>query len=179
MKGVSWLGSSQGLLLVTVAAASFLIARRHVREAALIALAFAGAELLSSVLKVDFDRPRPSFADPVVPQAGGYSFPSGHATASMAVYGALAYFALTTLHGSRRLRAACAVSLLLLVAAIGFSRLYLGEHFPSDVIGGWCVALVWTAILVLVLFPPGHRRPGWELRSSEREARRVWPASGA
>jgi undecaprenyl-diphosphatase len=161
MEGVSWLGSSQGLLLVTIAAASAFFARHHMREAALVALAFAGAELLFSVLKVEFARPRPSLANPVVPQDSGYSFPSGHATASMAVYGALAYLALTTVRGSRRIRVACAAGALLLVAAIGFSRLYLGKHFPSDVIGGWCVASAWVAILVLLLFPPGHRQPDW------------------
>jgi membrane-associated phospholipid phosphatase len=159
MEGVSWLGSSQGLLLVTIAAASFLVARRHLREAALVALAFAGGELLYSLLKVEFARPRPSFADPVVPQGEGYSFPSGHATASMAVYGALAYLALTTLRGTRWPRVACTAGLLALVAAIAFSRLYLGKHFPSDVIAGWCVAAAWLAILALLLFPPGHRQP--------------------
>ena len=161
MGGVSWLGSSQGLLLVTTAAASFFVARRHLREAALVVLAFAGAELLYSLLKVEFARPRPSFADPVVPQDAGYSFPSGHATASMAVYGALAYLALTTLRGTRWPRIACTAGLLALVAAIGFSRLYLGKHFPSDVIAGWCAAAAWLTILALLLFPPRGLGAGW------------------
>lgn len=168
MEAVSWLGSTPGVLLATVGAAAALLVRRRVREAALVAFAFAGAEALDGLLKVEFARPRPSFAHPVVPQAGGYSFPSGHATASMAVYGALAYLALTTVR-KPAVRAAGAGACVLLVILIGFSRIYLGEHFPSDVIGGWCVALAWLAILVLLLFrarPPNAVVDGEHTRGS-------------
>jgi undecaprenyl-diphosphatase len=151
MERVSWLGSTAAMLLVTAAAAGVLVARRRVRAAALVVLALAGAEFLDSLLKVEFARPRPSFAHPVAPEAHGYSFPSGHATASLAVYGALAYLAAVGFHG-RGLRVACIAGALVLIVAIGFSRVYLGEHFPSDVIGGWCVGAAWVAVLVLGLF---------------------------
>ena len=153
MEIVSWLGSTMGLALVTVIAAAGFAVRRRFREALLVLLAFVGAEAIDALLKVEFARPRPSFADPVVPQARGYSFPSGHATASMAVYGALAYTALAT---ARQPLARVAAAFLagVLIALIGFSRLYLGKHFPSDVLGGWCVALAWIGILILVLFGP-------------------------
>ena len=148
MSDVSWLGGSLVLTLVTAAACALLVARRRVRAAAFVALAFIGARVLGSVLKVEFARPRPSFADPVVARAGGYSFPSGHATGSMAVYGALACLILVApLRPLAKLAGVAAAGVV--VTLIGFSRIYLGEHFPSDVIGGWCVALAWIALLVL------------------------------
>ena len=172
---VSWFGGTLGLLLVTVTACGALVVARRWRFAVLVALAVVGAELLDSVLKVEFARPRPSFPDPVVAQASGYSFPSGHATASMAVYGALAYLALVT---ARRhaVGAAWAAAALVLIVAIGFSRLYLGKHFPSDVIGGWCVALAWLGVLILLLFRSAPARPttagsslGHVIRSASKE----------
>lgn len=154
MEDISFLGGTVGLLLVTLAATGILVMRRRLRYAVLVVLAYVGAQALDSVLKVEFARPRPSFASPVVPQASGYSFPSGHAAVSMAVYGALAYVAWTSVRRARA-RAACLAGALVLVGSIGFSRLYLGKHFPSDVIGGWCLALVWLGVLVLVAFPVG------------------------
>ena len=150
MEIVSWLGSTTGLLVVTVAAVAALLARRQARAALLVGLAFAGAEVIDHALKVEFARPRPSVAHPLGPQAGGFSFPSGHATASMAVYGAIAYLVLAG-DGRPRLKAAVAAGAFVLIVAIGFSRVYLGKHFPSDVIGGWCVALAWVGALVLAL----------------------------
>jgi membrane-associated phospholipid phosphatase len=96
MEAVTWLGSTNGLVLLTLAACAVLPVRRRVRAALLVALALVGAEVLDALLKVEFARPRPSLAHPLVAQAGGYSFPSGHATGSMAVYGAVAYLSLTT-----------------------------------------------------------------------------------
>lgn len=158
MEAISLLGSTQALALVTVAAAAALALSRRISAAAVVVLAFAGAELLDALLKVEFARPRPSFAHPTVPQAHGYSFPSGHATGSMAVYGALVYLAVAT--GRMPItRVWCTVAGVVLVVSIGFSRLYLGEHFPSDVIAGWCVALVWLALLVLVFLGEGRGRP--------------------
>ena len=157
MEAISWLGSPQCLLVVSVAAAGLLLAVRRLRAAALVALALVGAEALDSLFKVEFARPRPSLADPVVPQAHGYAFPSGHATASMAVYGAIAYLAVTDAH-RRVSRVVGVIAGLVLVITIGFSRVYLGAHFPSDVIGGWALALAWLALLVLVLFAGRRRR---------------------
>ena len=150
MEAVTWLGSTNGLLLLTLAACAVLLARARVRAALLVGLALVGAQVLDALLKVEFARPRPSLAHPVVAQAGGYSFPSGHATASMAVYGALAYLTLTTVR-SRPAKTMITAGALLVVVLIGFSRVYLGEHFPSDVIAGWCVGIAWVAILVLLL----------------------------
>lgn len=103
MEAVTWLGSTNGLVLLTLAACAVLLVRRRVRAALLVALALAGAEVLDALLKVEFARPRPSLAHPLVAQAGGYSFPSGHATGSMAVYGAVAYLSLTTVRSRARL----------------------------------------------------------------------------
>jgi membrane-associated phospholipid phosphatase len=150
MEGCSRMGSTQALVLVTLLATLALLLRRNWAEAALIAAALAGAKLVDALLKADFHRPRPAFADPVVPLASGYSFPSGHATASMAVYGAVAFILVRHLR-SRRTRVAAMVIPALLVTAIGFSRLYLGEHFLSDVLAGYCVGMAWLCVCILAL----------------------------
>lgn len=179
MEAVTWLGSTNGLVLLTLAACAVLLVRRRVRAALLVALALAGAEVLDALLKVEFARPRPSLAHPLVAQAGGYSFPSGHATGSMAVYGAVAYLSLTTVR-SRPARAVITAGALLVVVLIGFSRVYLGEHFPSDVIAGWCVGVAWVAILVLLLWGalPAFATPrateGRSARPPPAPARRRW-----
>lgn len=159
MEAVSHLGSTQGLLLVTLGAAVVLVWRRHRAEAGLVVAALAGAKLIDALLKADFHRPRPAFADPVVPLASGYSFPSGHATASMAVFAAIAFVLAMQLRSPGHRIAAVAVAAIL-VAAIGFSRLYLGEHFLSDVLAGYCVGLAWVCVCILTLtMLLGDRRP--------------------
>jgi membrane-associated phospholipid phosphatase len=179
MEAVTWLGSTNGLVLLTLAACAVLLVRRRVRAALLVALALVGAEVLDALLKVEFARPRPSLAHPLVAEAGGYSVPSGHATGSMAVYGAIAYLSLTTVR-SRPTTAVITAGALLVVVLIGFSRVYLGEHFPSDVIAGWCVGVAWVAILVLLLWGalPAFATPrateGRSARPPPASARRRW-----
>jgi hypothetical protein len=116
------LGSPAVVLAIATVACVVLVRRRELTDAALLPLVLAGAELLNLVLKLSFHRPRPEVA---FVHLDTYSFPSGHAMASTAAYGALAYLAwgrLPTL-GARVLLAAGAA---VLVGLICFSRLYLG-----------------------------------------------------
>jgi membrane-associated phospholipid phosphatase len=149
MSAVTWLGGAEVLLAVTLVAALVLLLRRRVAHAALIAAALGGGEALNWALKAAFERPRPAFSEPLA-TAAGFSFPSGHAMVSMTVYGALAYVIATRVK-SVRTRLLIVGSALALVLAIGFSRVYLGVHYVSDVLAGFSAGLVWLMCCVLVL----------------------------
>jgi membrane-associated phospholipid phosphatase len=143
---VTTFGSTPVLALLAAAAAAYLVHRGGGRDAVLLGVALVGAQLLTWILKASFERPRPSFEDPVA-TASWFSFPSGHALSSIALYGALAFVIADRLP-SRKARAAGLGVLALLVGAIGFSRLYLGVHYLSDVLAGYCAGLAWLLLVV-------------------------------
>jgi membrane-associated phospholipid phosphatase len=153
-EAVTTLGN--GIVLAGVAAiAAYLLARRrYYTEAVLMVLAYGGAQVLSFSLKLAFRRDRPFFTDPLA-TLSTYSFPSGHATVSIAVYGALTLVLLRRLRGPARV--VCLAAAVLLVSLIGFSRMYLGVHFLSDVLAGYSVGLAWLALCVVAL-DLHHRR---------------------
>jgi undecaprenyl-diphosphatase len=141
MKAVSFLGSV-GVLATLSLLAVFLFSyfHRH-REAVLLAITMAGATGLDLALKYAFHRARP------VPFFGtspnSYSFPSGHALGSVCFYGALAAI-LSARTPRRDMRLFIWMVAVLVIGTVGFSRIYLGVHYPSDVIAGYCAALVWV-----------------------------------
>lgn len=149
LRTVTQLGGASVLLMITVLAVLALLLRRRVAHAALMAAALAGGEGLNLALKAAIERPRPRFSDPLA-TAAGFSFPSGHAMVSLTVYGALAFLVATRV-GSRRARVAVLGSALALVAAIGFSRIYLGVHYLSDVVAAYCAGLAWLTLCTLGL----------------------------
>jgi undecaprenyl-diphosphatase len=100
------------------------------------------------MIKIVVGRDRPTF-DQVLAVATGGSFPSGHAMNSTIVYGTL--FALSALAWSRPVRRRVATAASALVAAIAASRVYLGVHYPSDVVVGVLLGLVWLAVVVIPL----------------------------
>jgi membrane-associated phospholipid phosphatase len=151
---VTMLGSTQVLAVVAATAAAYLVRRGRGRDAALVVGALVGAQLLTWILKAAFERPRPSFDDPVA-TAGWFSFPSGHALSSIVLYGALAYVFADAVR-SRRARASALAGVAVLVAAIGFSRLYLGVHYLSDVLAGY------SAGLALLLLAIGLMHARWD-----------------
>jgi len=102
-----------------------------------------GGGLLDTVVKLAVNRSRPSLVDPVA-TAHGKSFPSGHAMSSTIGYGALLLVFLPVV--APRVRPVVVAALALLVAAIGFSRLALGVHFITDVLGGYVLGAAWLAV---------------------------------
>lgn len=108
-------------------------------------IAFLGAQLSSWSVKYLVGRSRPEFLD--LASATSSSFPSGHSTSSMAVYGFLAF--ILARHGpSRALSVAATLSLAALILLIGFSRLFLGVHYASDVLGGFLVGGFWLLLAI-------------------------------
>jgi undecaprenyl-diphosphatase len=113
---------------------------------------------LDQLLKVLFARPRPIFEHPLLRESG-YSFPSGHAMESLVVYGMVAYFAVLALR-TWRAHTAVVFGAALLVMLIGFSRMYLGVHYFSDVLAGFAAEGIWlsTCITAMESIRRGRRR---------------------
>ena len=124
-----------------LAMAVFVFYRRGWRlSAVLLVVSTGGSVVLTTVLKGVFQRTRPDLFDSGY-QASFYSFPSGHATVAVGFYGMLTVILAYRLRGAARWTvAACG---LLVVLLIGFSRLYLGVHYPTDILAGYLSALLW------------------------------------
>jgi undecaprenyl-diphosphatase len=143
VKAVTWLGSSGVLWTVTGIAAAVLAIRRRWRLAIYLLVAGAGVLTLDPVLKALVGRLRPVVADPIA-YGTGNSFPSGHALGSIVCYGALYLVFLPAARG--KWRRAFTVVIAALIVAIGASRLLLGVHFVSDVLGGWALGITWLGV---------------------------------
>jgi undecaprenyl-diphosphatase len=158
---VSAVGSSAVLVpLLAVVALAYWWRRRTWRPAALFAVGYGGAAALYSTVKVLVGRPRPA-VDLVAHHYSGLSFPSGHATQAVVAWGMLAALAAgATSSWSRKVAAWTAVVLIALL--VGATRVYLGAHWPTDVIGGWALGALWlSALLTLVrTVPRAHRGTG-------------------
>jgi len=143
VKGITWLGSS-GVLWTVIGAAALLLAfRRRWRLTIYLLVAGAGVLVLDPVLKALVGRLRPVVAHPVA-HGQGNSFPSGHSLGSIVCYGALFLVFLPAMHG--RWRRAFTVGIATLIALIGISRILLGVHYLSDVLGGWSLGVAWLGV---------------------------------
>jgi undecaprenyl-diphosphatase len=129
-----------------------LLRRGLPREAGFLALALGGAMLLSDLIKVLVSRPRPPVEH--LQHVTGSSFPSGHATQASAFWLALVLLAPAAGASPRATRTA-AGAMLVLVAAVAASRVYLGVHYPSDVLAGVVLGACWTLWLWRCLCPEG------------------------
>lgn len=144
-KAVSFLGSPAWFYVVVGGVAIYLLTRGHPRLSVFLAATGLLGGLLNSTVKVWVDRPRPSFADPVA-DAGGMSFPSGHAMAVMVDYGALALVLLPMV--DKKWRPAVIIVASAIVLAVGVSRLVLGVHYVTDVVGGYLLGAAWLSLSV-------------------------------
>lgn len=146
---VTALGTGTVVLMVVTVAALFLVLTQHKYSALLLLASTLGGIALNGVLKLGFDRPRPSIFVPVVHTVSS-SFPSGHAMSAAIVYSTVAYLA-ARLHKRLWARGLVMTAALLVVALISFSRMYLGVHYPSDVIAGVVIGLAWAAFCMATL----------------------------
>ena len=124
------------------------------------AAAFAGASLIDHWLKLTIHRPRPVYAAALIHNSS-WSFPSGHAMGSLVGYGMLAYVLMLLARGKRDTQRWIAIGAAALILAIGLSRLYLGVHYFSDVVGGYAAGLLLLSACVSVV-ELGRR---WERRA--------------
>jgi undecaprenyl-diphosphatase len=142
------LGGTGVLTFITLAVVGYLLLHNRYRVMVLVVIAVLGGTLLSFVLKVGIDRPRPE----LVPH-GSYvytaSFPSGHSMMSAVVYLTLGAL-LARIHPQRRTKAYILTVAVLTTLAVGLSRVYMGVHWPSDVLGGWTLGTAWAVLCWLV-----------------------------
>jgi undecaprenyl-diphosphatase len=145
MRFITEMGSP-GLAVVAVISIGLFLTKGWKRAAGWIVISLAGASILSVVLKYGFHRPRPVPFFGTAPHS--FSFPSGHSLFSFCFYGVLAGL-ITARVRSLWLRILVWTLAVVLVMAVGLSRIYLGVHYPSDVIAGYLAALVWVSSLVV------------------------------
>ncbi len=139
MLGITTIGDPLVLLIICSILGIWLSRRNQRSETTTLAIAAVGAIGLNVLLKQLFSRDRPALWERVV-DVGQYSFPSGHAMVSMVIYGFIGYIFATRY---RRQRGWIISLTILLIIAIGFSRMYLGVHWPTDIIAGYAAGLVW------------------------------------
>ena len=147
------------VLLVLILAIAVFAPGKHPARMATLNLACVVA--LNQALKFIVQRPRPDGFR--LAAASGYSFPSGHSMVAMGFYGLLVWMAWHYYgrHSAKRWLAAVGFSVI--IVGVGLSRVYLGVHYASDVVAGFCVSLIWlvffTRVVVPVLFPDGKDGP--------------------
>ncbi|MBS7545578.1 phosphatase PAP2 family protein [Ancylobacter oerskovii] len=142
------LGSTAVLATVTLLTAGYLAFDGKRAAALFVVLATGGGMLLSFALKIGFDRPRPDVVDRLV-DVHTLSFPSGHAMGAAVTYLTLGVLIVRT-ESKRRLKVYVLAVALLLTLTIGLSRIYLGVHWPTDVLAGWCAGSAWALLCWLV-----------------------------
>jgi len=147
-KTITFIGSSKGMIIVTLLAAIILfVFLGHRRELILLIVSVGGVAILNEGLKMIYQRERPTLHRII--EETGFSFPSGHSMASFTLYAMLTYLLW------RHIRSGRGRTIVLVVAAaiilmIGMSRIYLGVHYPSDVLGGYLISACWVALCIAV-----------------------------
>lgn len=152
----SAIGYDRGVVPFDIALVVVLVALRRYREGIFAAIALGGSALLNVAAKQAFARERPVLWESIAPEAT-YSFPSGHAMGSMSLALVLVLLAWPT-----RWRWPVLAAMAVFVTMVGLSRVYLGVHYPSDILAGWAAASIWVVGAYLLLFRR-HRRP-WRRR---------------
>jgi undecaprenyl-diphosphatase len=147
MKGITFLGEPVVFLSISSALGINFWQNQHRRQATTLAMATLGAVGLNVLFKELFRRARPALWDHIV-NAVHYSFPSGHAMVSTAVYGCIGYILAQQFPQWRK---QILSSTTVIILAIGFSRLYLGVHWPTDVLAGYAAGLLWLIVCILYL----------------------------
>ncbi len=149
MLEITSLGTGTVVMMVVCVAALFLALTQHKYSALLLLVATAGGLILDTVLKLQFNRPRPHVFIWGT-QAFGSSFPSGHAMSATVAYSTVAYLA-ARLHRRQWARWLTISVALVVILLIGASRIYLGVHYPSDVLAGIIMGLAWAAFCMATL----------------------------
>lgn len=155
------IGSEAVVGVLALLSVIFLVERRHVSRAMALAVAMAGSAAMTVGFKQLVGRDRPGAAIRDGAPDATFSFPSGHTLNSAVLIGVVAMFCVPLLNGVAR-RAIARIAIGLLAVGIGISRVYLGYHWATDVVGSWLLALVWVTAVVTAhrLLVARHPRSG-------------------
>ena len=172
MLEITFLGTGSVVIVLVLVSGLFLWLSNHKYSTVLLVIATTGGILLNNLLKAGFGRPRPQVFDWGT-HAVTWSFPSGHAMSAAIVYGTVAYLA-ARLQKRRWHRAVTLLAALVIILLIAASRLYLGVHYPSDVLAGIIIGLAWAGFCVAMLeaFQMYARRRAPRVRAHEDPAPR-------
>ncbi|WMX54669.1 phosphatase PAP2 family protein [Peribacillus sp. R9-11] len=148
MKVFTFIGSSSSIIILSLLVLFYLYkVLKHRLELVLFSAVVVGSTLLNLILKLFFQRARPDLHRLI--EIGGYSFPSGHAMNAFTLYGILTFLLwrhISTMWG----RTLLILFSVMMILTIGISRIYLGVHYPSDIIGGYLASGCWLAISIWV-----------------------------
>ena len=140
-----WTLGNEVAIAVGVLMGVYFMIRRYWQEFWMVVAGAAGSPLIFLIISHIFNRHRPSFAVPVANTLTGPGFPSGHAVIALALYGLLAYLLLPTI-SSRFWKWIVIIITVVVILFIGFSRVFTGGHYPTDVLAGYAVGLAWAGI---------------------------------
>jgi undecaprenyl-diphosphatase len=143
-RDITALGGTAVLALLTIAVVGFMLLNRRWGGAIFVAVSVAGGSLISAGLKHLFDRPRPDLVPHAV-EVTSASFPSGHAMLAMVTYLTLGAL-LAEVQPRRRFKVYILSWAIVLTLFVGLSRVYLGVHWPTDVLAGWCIGSAWALV---------------------------------
>ncbi|MBA2748362.1 MAG: phosphatase PAP2 family protein [Tatlockia sp.] len=155
MLAITWLGNPSFVIIVVIVSFFVLWLRGDRQEAKIFLIACLGAAILNTGLKLFFTKQRPQLWKGLITETS-FSFPSGHALGSLVLYGLIAYFLATKYPKYSQLIYSLTV---ILIGAIGLSRLYLGVHWFTDVIAGYGVGFLWLIICISMLKLQKMHRP--------------------
>jgi membrane-associated phospholipid phosphatase len=149
MQGITFLGKHEFLIPANlILIFYFLVVKKHKWYSIKVPAIALSSLALMFLLKNLFGRERP--LTPLLEEAKGLSFPSGHALMSVTFYGLIIYIIWKTVK-NQTLRLALTISMILLILLIGFSRIYLRVHYTTDVIAGFCMGFLWLVLSIYVI----------------------------
>lgn len=149
VRDITALGSFSLLGLIVIGVCAYLVMIRLKSAALLLVVSVIGGTLLSTFLKMGYNRPRPDLT--AMSQQFTASFPSGHAMLSAVTFLTIGAV-LARLAPTRNLKIFSIGSAVFLTLIVGFSRLYMGVHYPSDIIAGWCLGAAWAMLCSAIAF---------------------------
>jgi len=150
MKYITALGSIPVVILITIFTSGLLILKKEYRSLKLILFAATGGGVIELLMKEIFSRPRPQIVPHLV-SVDSLSYPSGHSAITSIILLSLVLIIYNSeIKGSIKLY--FLYSVILLIFIIGISRIYLGVHYPSDVLGGWSLGLIWSSISAILAY---------------------------
>ena len=144
VKILTSLGSALVIIILTIV---LFIAIKNKKIAISVVINLIVITILNNLLKIIFLRPRPDVNNLIL--ESGYSFPSGHSATGMAFYGYLIYLIYKYVN-NKKIKIPLIIFLSLIIVAIGLSRIYLGVHYASDVLGGFLLAIVYLIIFITI-----------------------------
>ncbi len=142
---ITLLGNAYVVAGITIIVVAALLVRTRTRSAAAaVAVSVIGAGITDLIMKFGIERARPLSPIALIHEATS-SFPSGHATAAVALYGFLGFLLYQNAHTQKQKRG-IALATGIIIAAIGMSRLYLGVHYPTDIVAGYLLGALWVVV---------------------------------